>query len=72
MGHSTAVTRMDRLVLGRRAGIIFNPSTGNTFTVQFLDPHPFLTGNIGQSIMLIQGIVNPAYNSQFVFNQLSQ
>lgn len=53
------------------AGIIFNPSTGN-LTVQFLDPHPFLTGNIGQSIMLIQGIVNPAYNSQFVFNQLSQ
>lgn len=53
------------------AGIIFNPSTGN-LTVQFLDPHPFLTGNIGQSIMLIQGVVNPAYNSQFVYNQLNQ
>lgn len=53
------------------SGIIFNPAN-NTFTVQFLDPHPFLLGNIGQSIMLIQGIVNPAYNSQFVYNQLTQ
>src|SRR5579863_4344531 len=43
------------------AGIIFNPAT-NTFTVQFLDPHPFQVGNIGTSQMLLSGIVNPAYN----------
>lgn len=53
------------------AGIIFNPATGN-LTVQFLDPHPFLPGNIGTSVMLIQGAVNPAYNSTFVYNQLTQ
>jgi hypothetical protein len=53
------------------AGIIFNPATGN-FTVQFLDPHPFQPGNIGTSQILIAGVVNPAYNSTFTYNQLSQ
>src|SRR5579863_7967664 len=53
------------------AGIIFNPAT-NTFTVQFLDPHPFQVGNIGTSQMLLSGIVNPAYNSLFTYNQLAQ
>jgi len=53
------------------AGIIFNPATGN-FTVQFLDPHPFQAGNIGTSQILIAGIVNPAYNSTFTYNQLAQ
>ena len=53
------------------AGIIFNPATGN-FTVQFLDPHPFQAGNIGTSQILISGVVNPAFNSTFTYNQLSQ
>jgi hypothetical protein len=53
------------------AGVIFNPSNG-TFTVQFLDPHPFQTGNIGSSQILIAGIVNPAFNSTFTYNQLAQ
>ena len=53
------------------AGIIFNPAAG-TFTVQFLDPHPFQLGNIGSSQILIAGAVNPAYNSTFTYNQLSQ
>jgi hypothetical protein len=53
------------------SGIIFNPATGN-FTVQFLDPHPFLPGNIGTTPILIAGIVNPAFNSTFTYNQLSQ
>jgi len=53
------------------AGIIFNPGTG-TFTVQFLDPHPFQPGNIGTSQILIAGVVNPAYNSTFTYNQLAQ
>lgn len=53
------------------AGIVFNPGTG-TFTVQFLDPHPFLPANIGTSQVLIAGVVNPAYNSTFTYNQLSQ
>jgi hypothetical protein len=53
------------------AGIIFNPGAG-TFTVQFLDPHPFQIGNIGTSQILIAGVVNPAYNSTFTYNQLSQ
>lgn len=53
------------------AGIIFNPATG-TFTVQFLDPHPFQVGNIGTSQILIAGVVNPAFNSTFTYNQLSQ
>jgi hypothetical protein len=53
------------------AGIILNPSAG-TFTVQFLDPHPFQTGNIGTSQVLIAGVVNPAFNSIFTYNQLSQ
>ena len=53
------------------AGIIFNPAAG-TFTVQFLDPHPFQPGNIGSSQILIAGVVNPAYNSTFTYNQLAQ
>jgi hypothetical protein len=53
------------------SGIVFNPSTG-TFTVQFLDPHPFQTGNIGSSQILISGVVNPAFNSVFTYNQLAQ
>jgi hypothetical protein len=40
--------------------------------VQFLDPHPFQPGNIGTSQILIAGVVNPAYNSTFTYNQLSQ
>ena len=53
------------------SGIIFNPATGQ-FTVQFLDPHPFRDANIGTSQILIAGVVNPAYNSEFEYNQLSQ
>jgi len=53
------------------AGIIFDP-TSNTFTVQFLDPHPFQIGNIGSSQILISGVVNPAFNSTFTYNQLAQ
>ena len=53
------------------AGIIFDPVAG-TFTVQFLDPHPFQVGNIGSSQILIAGVVNPAFNSTFTYNQLSQ
>lgn len=53
------------------AGIIFDPTSGN-FTVQFLEPHPFQVGNIGTSQILIAGIVNPAYNSTFTYNQLAQ
>jgi len=53
------------------AGVIFNPAAG-TFTVQFLDPHPFQPGNIGTSQVTIAGVVNPAYNSTFTYNQLSQ
>jgi len=52
-------------------GVIYDP-VANTVTVQFLDPHPFLTGNIGSGAVLIQGVVNPAFNSQFVYNQLTQ
>ena len=52
------------------AGIIFNPAAG-TFTVQFLDPHPFQPGNIDTSQILISGVVNPAYNSTFTYNQLT-
>ena len=53
------------------SGIIFDPVAG-TFTVQFLDPHPFQTANIGTAQILIAGVVNPAYNSTFTYNQLSQ
>ena len=53
------------------AGIIFDPVAGS-FTVQFLDPHPFQLGNLGTSQILIAGVVNPAYNSTFTYNQLSQ
>jgi hypothetical protein len=53
------------------AGIIFNPTTG-TFTCQFLDPHPFLNGSIGTTPILIAGVVNPAFNSIFQWNGLTQ
>src|ERR1035437_3711277 len=53
------------------AGIVFDPVAG-TFTVQFLDPHPFQVGNIGTSQILIAGVVNPAFNSIFTYNQLTQ
>lgn len=52
-------------------GVIFDPAAG-TFTVQFLDPHPFQTGNIGSSQILVAGVVNPAFNSTFTYNQLAQ
>jgi hypothetical protein len=53
------------------AGIICDPSAG-TLTVQFLDPHPFMVDNIGTAEILISGVVNPAFNSIFKYNQLSQ
>lgn len=53
------------------AGIVFNPAAG-TFTVQFLDPHPFQTSNIGTTEILISGVVNPAFNSTFTYNQFAQ
>lgn len=53
------------------SGVIFNPATG-LFTVQYLDPHPFLAGNIGTTPIIIQGVVNPAFNSTFVYNGLTQ
>lgn len=53
------------------AGVIFDPATA-TFTVQFLDPHPFQVGNLGTSQILLSGVVNPAFNSTFTYNQLSQ
>ena len=58
-------------VPGQAAGIVYNPSAG-TFTVQFLDPHPFLEGNIGTTNILISGVTNPAFNSLFTYNQLNQ
>lgn len=58
-------------VNGGTAGVVIDPSTG-LITVQFIDPHPFLAGNIGQSLMLMSGLVNPAFNSTFTYNQLAQ
>ena len=52
------------------AGVIFDPVAG-TFTVQFLDPHPFRQENIGTAQILVAGVVNPAYNSTFTYNQLA-
>ena len=56
---------------GQAAGIVYNPSTGQ-LTVQFLDPHPFLEGNIGTTSILISGTTNRAFNSVFTYNQLNQ
>ena len=53
------------------AGLVYDPVAG-TLTVQFLDPHPFLAANIGTSVVLISGATNPAFNSKFVYNQLTQ
>jgi hypothetical protein len=53
------------------SGIIFDPATG-TLTVQFLDPHPFQSVNIGGSYFIIAGVVNPALNSTFTYNQIAQ
>lgn len=53
------------------SGVIFNPATG-TMTVQFLNPHPFISMNIGTSQILIAGVVNPAFNSTFTYNTLNQ
>lgn len=53
------------------AGIVMDPS-GTFFTVQTLDPHPFQAGNVGQSTFYLSGIKNPAYNSVWTFNSLSQ
>ena len=53
------------------AGLVFDPISGQ-LTVQFLDPHPFQTGNIGTSVVLISGNTNPAFESKFVYNQLIQ
>jgi hypothetical protein len=53
------------------SGVICDPVAG-TITVQFLDPHPFQPANIGFSQVLMAGVVNPAFNSTFTYNQLSQ
>jgi len=58
-------------VLPQPAGLVYDPVAG-ALTVQFLDPHPFLDTNIGVSVILISGSTNPAFNSKFVFNQLTQ
>jgi len=46
--------------------------TGSTVTVQTIDPHPFQSGNIGQTTLYITGVVNPIFNSIFTYNQLTQ
>jgi hypothetical protein len=56
-------------VNGGTAGITIS---GSTFTVQTIDPHPFQSGNIGQSTLFISGAQNPAFNSSFTWNSLTQ
>jgi hypothetical protein len=46
--------------------------SGSTITIQTLDPHPFQPGNIGKSILYISGAANPAFDSLFTWNQLTQ
>lgn len=54
---------------GGTAGITIS---GSTITLQTLDPHPFQSGNIGQSVLYLSGVANPAFNSLFTWNQLTQ
>lgn len=51
------------------AGLIYS---GGTILVQTIDPHPFQAANVGQSTMYITGAMNPAFNSVFTYNQLTQ
>jgi hypothetical protein len=46
--------------------------SGGLITIQTLDPHPFQASNIGQAALYLSGVVNPAFNSTFVWNQLTQ
>jgi hypothetical protein len=46
--------------------------SGTTITIQTIDPHPFQSGNIGQSVIYISGATVPAYNSLYTWNQLTQ
>lgn len=45
---------------------------GSVITIQTLDPHPFQAANIGQSTIYIAGAKNPAFNSLYTYNQLTQ
>lgn len=45
--------------------------SGSNITVQFTDPHPYQTGNIGQSTVYLSGVENPAFNSVFTWNALT-
>jgi hypothetical protein len=63
------------------SGTIYPPINGGTaslsisggiITIQTLQPHPFQAGNIGQSLLYISGAQNPAFNSLFTYNQLTQ
>lgn len=46
--------------------------SGSVITIQTLQPHPFQSGNIGGSSLYISGSENPAFNSLFTYNQLTQ
>lgn len=54
---------------GGTAGLTIS---GSIITIQTLDPHPFQAGNIGHSSLYISGAPNPAFNSLFTYNQLTQ
>jgi hypothetical protein len=62
-------------------GTTYPPINGGTssisisngvITIQTLQPHPFQSGNVGVSTLFISGAVNPAFNSSFTYNQLTQ
>lgn len=46
--------------------------SGSVITIQTIDQHPFQAGNIGQSLLYVSGVKNPAFNSLFTYNQLTQ
>lgn len=56
-------------VNGGTAGVTIS---GTTITIQTIDTHPYQAGNVGQSTIYLTGIVNPAFNSVFTYNQLTQ
>jgi hypothetical protein len=46
--------------------------SNGVITIQTLQPHPFQSGNLGQSLLYISGSQNPAFNSLFTYDQLTQ
>ncbi len=56
-------------VNGGTNAVSIDPTTG-IISVQTLDPHPYQLANIGGPAVYLSGLVNPAFNSVYTYNNI--